>query len=213
MAAQRPDQLISREELLARLAVERRQAPAAPQPPLRVADLLAADLSSRVDCPHPRQLEDLVAGRLPQKRRPALIEHLNACPSCRRYVVGLREACSGPAPQSPPPPTTGLGLSHVVGLALAGMLLLLANSTVLDLLDGLEAPAVSVTRPADRTTVVPEPVAPATVVAAPAVVSESAEAPIAAAAVTPAQEAAAGPVSKVSERESLVESGHGQGDE
>lgn len=217
MAAKRPESPAARQELLTRLAVERRQAPAAePQQPLRVADLLAPAPSGRADCPHPRQLEDLVAGRLPQKKRPPLVEHLHECPACRRYVVGLREACTGPAPQWTPRPTTGLGMSHVIGLAVAGMLLLLANSAVLDLLDGFEAPTVSVTRPAGRATVQPAPVAPAPVLApveAGPVAATDAATDAARATDWPVEEASTPDEANVSERESLAERSNGQGHE
>jgi len=208
MAAKRPAQPASRQELLNRLAAERQQPAAQPQQPLRVADLLANDLSSRVDCPHPRQLEDLVAGRLPSKRRPALVEHLNACPSCRRYVVGLRDACTGPAPTMPLPRTTsGLGMSHVIGLAVAGMLLLLANSKVIDLLDSVEAPAAAVVQPADRASVAPAPVVAAPVMAPQPVEPNADLEPVADdnEAVTVAEEAEAEAAANVSERESLTE--------
>ena len=208
MPAHRPTQPDSRQELLAKLATERRVAPAIQPQAVRVSDLLQSGTwdEDRSDCPHPRQIEDLVAGRIPHKKRPPLMEHLKECPHCRRYVVGLRESCSGPAPYITAKPATGFGLSHVVGLAVAGVLLLLANSTVLDLLDGLEAPAVSVSRPAERTVVpatpAPEPViAPASAQTAPA----PAVAPDGEPAISAPQEAIEDAAAKLSESESLAE--------
>lgn len=164
---------VTREEMLSLLAERRRQA-ARPSPeparrpgPLRVEDLLAATdpLGARPDCPHPRVIEDYVAGRLNPRRVTSIREHLTACPACRRYAVGLRDTAARPAPPTPPAPAVAptFGVQHVFGLAVAGMLFLLANTAFIDVLGKAGQAPVSVAseRPSQpaRSVVAPAPVA------------------------------------------------------
>lgn len=145
MSHHRPASEPSRDELLARLAEQRLAS--SRMDIVRVSDLVSATdpLRSGPDCPHPRQIEDYVRGRLKSRKQVAVREHLTHCPTCRRYVVGLREASSRPLPPAPvSAPTPVLGIGHIAGLTIAGVLLLLANTAMLDLLDAVEAQPVSV---------------------------------------------------------------------
>ncbi len=176
-----------REELLRRLAEQRRQASRSqPGGAPRVGDLLTASdpVKARSGCLHPKVVEDYVAGRLRPSKLDPVREHLRSCPSCRAYAVGLRDACSLPAPARPVVIRPVLGLGHIAGLTVAGMLLMIANTTILDVLSTLDATAVAVStaRPAEPGR---EVVAPAPVLAAPA-----ATAPAAPAATAPAAPAA-----------------------
>lgn len=173
-----------REELLRRLAEQRRQASwSQPGGAPRVGDLLTASdpVKARTGCLHPKVVEDYVAGRLKPSKLDPVREHLRSCPSCRAYAVGLRDACSLPAPARPVVIRPVLGLGHIAGLTVAGMLLMIANTTILDVLSTLDATAVAVStaRPAEPER---EVVAPAPVLAAPATTAPAAPAAIAPAA-------------------------------
>lgn len=155
-----------REELLQQVARARTKPTAGP----RVADLLAtADpLAWGPDCPTPATLEHFVTGELRGRRREAVRAHLFGCPHCRAYAENVRRASQAPHPiVAPPAPTIGVG--HVLGLAIAGVLLLIANSAVVDWLATLEtAPTVQRAAPAEST-VPPAPVAEDATLLAPAV--------------------------------------------
>lgn len=151
MTSSRNSEKTSRDELLALLA-QRAQVNPPSVGPVRVGDLLAASdpLAGGPSCPSARELEDLLAGRLRAKPQAAVKEHLASCPSCRGYVARLRDAAAAGVPRVPPPPTPArpvFGTQHVFGLAVAGILLLLANSAILDILSEFETPAVTVTAP------------------------------------------------------------------
>ncbi|MCC7495227.1 MAG: hypothetical protein IT204_22960 [Fimbriimonadaceae bacterium] len=181
---------LPRERLLAELQ-KRRQAPPpvaapalpapAPEPrggrpaPLRVGDLCGYTdpLAASPQCLPPRQVEEFVAGRLRGAKQAAVRTHLLQCPHCRGYATALREAGARPFPTVAPsaPSRPVLGTSHILGLTVAFVLLLLANSAVIDYLGTLDqAPtaAATVAAPvANQTVLAPLPAAPVAPVSTP----------------------------------------------
>lgn len=135
-----------RDQLLSRLAAERREPDGRPgQPGPRIEELWSATsaLSRHADCPTPGDVELLIAGALRGRKQERVRAHLEVCGTCRGYAQRLQEAARRPVPPvtAPPPARGEISLGHVLGLALAGILLLTANTAIIDVLAGLEVAA------------------------------------------------------------------------
>jgi hypothetical protein len=100
-------------------------------------------------CPAPRRLEDLLAGRLRGRAEQAVADHLAGCGHCGQVVaelhrLGLSGAVTPEIEPSAPPlgaPSGDerrphlLSTTQILGVTVCGVLLLLANTPLLDTLD------------------------------------------------------------------------------
>jgi anti-sigma factor RsiW len=133
-----------RQDLLAQLARSAQTPRQAPAPTF-------APPAKRPSCPSPVLLESYARGRLPEFSAEKVRAHISRCPACGGTVSEIRTFAVRVAQAAPPPrPRQVLGAAQIAGLAVCGMLLLLANTALMDVLAqaSSESPAIGVVAPA-----------------------------------------------------------------
>ena len=139
-------------------------------------------------CPAPRQLEDLVAGRLRGKTLATVADHVADCPRCAEYAEEIHRMVVRPALAQAQASRrrVAFGPAHIAGLTLCAMLVIVANSSMIDGLASAPAanPALSTTAAGQTGGAMASGAAPATVVvpaenlAAPTRAAEPVAAPV-----------------------------------
>jgi len=123
-----PTNHLRRQQILAELSRQPLAAPTTPTP--SAPPMVAAPVTA--PCPAPRELENLVAGRLRGKQLASVAEHVAECKRCADYAEEIHRMVVRPALATAARQRTPLGALHIAGLTVCAMLAMLANTGMID---------------------------------------------------------------------------------